>query len=275
MEIRRGIWQVNADDALMRELDGWRARARILQFTFKPHLAEAYGADLICPGSYRFNTIIRLIRKQGILSQAHIPHHFFHEPGIRKKAAESKIPGQRSYIVNSSQRYGQYLLLKILVSQKGLQKKESIHTAVVNLSCGQVLNFALPTHLLQPGGVPREKQRRRKCSLKRAFANAARHLAEKLSQGDHSWARQARRKLIQEKESLASFFEGKTASEDFAAKTRELQQRLAPVMQMDVLRGAILFIPLFYYRLVIVEPSGGEKAQSLCFDPISNLREFD
>ncbi len=63
----------------MKELDGWRARGRLLQFTFEPRLAEMYGADLICRGgSYRFDSIVRLIRKQGLLTRTHIPpHHFF------------------------------------------------------------------------------------------------------------------------------------------------------------------------------------------------------
>src|SRR5690554_1215107 len=121
VEIRNGVWQVQADDALMKELDGWRAQGRLLQFTFDQKAAEIYGADLICPGSYRLNTILEVIRRQGRLSQAHIPHHYFHEPSIRKKILSSFGTTERAYVVNSSMHYAQYLQYDILVIKKNLQ----------------------------------------------------------------------------------------------------------------------------------------------------------
>lgn len=272
LEIRKGIWQVNADDALMQELDGWRARGRLLQFTFEPHLAEVYGADLICSGSYRFNSIIQLIRKQGLLSRAHIPHHFFHEPGIRQKATNSLNPGGRTYVVNSSLAYGQYLALRILVSFRGLQKKESIHTPVVDLSSGEVLKFALPPHLLQPGGIDPEKLRRRKCNLKKAYASAVDHLLEKLSQKEHTWANDTWEKLRREEKRLAEFFEGRSDSPQFASKAQELKARLTPTVQLNALRAALLYIPLFHYRLMLVHPDRTETTRNLYYDPISNSR---
>lgn len=92
VEIRKGVWQVQADDGLMKELDGWRSQGRLLQFTFDQRLAEIYGADLICPGSYRLNSILQVIRKQGRLSQAHIPHHYFHEPSIQRRSSADSVP---------------------------------------------------------------------------------------------------------------------------------------------------------------------------------------
>lgn len=271
VEIRKGVWQVQADDALMKELDGWRAQGRLLQFTFDQHSAEIYGADLICAGSYRLNSILQVIRKQGVLSQAHIPHHFFHEPSIRKKILGGFGSIERAYVVNCSLQYAQYLQFEILVEAQGLQKKESIHTVVVDLSSGKALKFPLPYHLLKAGGIPKEMLRKRKCSFKQAFANATAYLHESIATGDHKWASEARHKLALEEEKLREFFQGRMESEEFATKKQELQQRLAPVLRMDALRGAIIMIPLFHYHLVVVENHGKEKSKSLIYDPISNL----
>ncbi len=272
LEIRRGIWQVNADDSLMKELDGWRARGRLLQFTFEPRLAEMYGADLICPGSYRFNSIARLIRQQGILSRAHIPHHFFHEPSIRQKATDNLNPNGRTYVVNSATAYGQYLSLRILVSLRGLQKKESIHTCVVDLSDGEVLKFALPPHLLQPGGIEPQKLRRRRCGLKKAYESAVDHLLEALSRQEHTWAHDTWKRLHQEEEQLAEFFDGLTDSPEFASKAQELKARLTPTVRVNALRAAFIYIPLFHYRLMLVHPDRTETTRNLYYDPISNSR---
>ncbi|HBN96419.1 MAG TPA: hypothetical protein DDZ66_08955 [Firmicutes bacterium] len=270
VEIRKGVWQVRADDALMKELDGWRAQGRLLQFTFDQRSAETYGADLICHGSYRLNSILQVIRKQGVLSQAHIPHHFFHEPGIRKKILGGFGAVERAYVVNCSLQYSQYLELEILAEARGLQKKESIHTVVVDLSSGKVLKFAFPYHLLKAGEVPKDTLRKRKCSFKQAFANATTHLHETMAASDHNWAYEARHKLTLEEEKLREFFQGRTESEEFKAKKQELHQRLAPAVRIDALRGAILLVPLFHYRLVVVETHGKEKSKNLTYDPIGN-----
>jgi len=275
VEIRKGVWQVQADDSLMKELDGWRSQGRLLQFTFDQRLAEVYGADLICPGSYRLNSILQVIRKQGTLSQAHIPHHYFHEPSIRKKIMGALGAAQRAYVVNSSLQYAQYMEMEILTEARGLRKKESLHTVVVSLSSGKVLSFPFPTHLLKAGGVPQDAVRKRACSFKQAFANAAGHLHEMLAQGEQEWAQAARDKLMLEEEKLREFFVGDTDSEEFQAKKEELHRRLGPVMRMDALRGAILFIPLFHYRLVVVDVDGSEKGKNLTYDPIGNLQELD
>ena len=41
-------------------------KARLFQFTFDRKLAQTYGAELISPGSYRLDTIVRLIQKQAV-----------------------------------------------------------------------------------------------------------------------------------------------------------------------------------------------------------------
>lgn len=275
VQIRQGVWQVQVDDALMKELDGWRAQGRLLQFTFDRKLAETYGADLICPGSYRLNTILQVIRKQGLLSQAHVPHHVFHEPSIRKKIIHDLGTRQRAYVVNNALHYSQYFLFHIVVTQLGREKKESIHNPIVNLSTGEVLKFAIPPHLLQGGSVQGASIRKRKCSFKRAYANAVAQISAELAQADHTWAERANDKLALEEEQLAKFFEGKTTSPEYKAKLQELQKRFAPKIQMDALRGAILYIPVFYYRLIVVDTNGKEKSQNLYYDPVSNLEELE
>lgn len=271
VEIRKGVWQVQADDALMKELDGWRAQGRLLQFTFEQRLAELYGADLICRGSYRLNSILRVIRQQGTLSQAHIPHHFFHEPSIRKKVLVSFAATERAYVVNCSLLYTPYLELVILVEARGLQKKESLHTLVVDLSSGNVLKFAFPYHLLKSGGVPKDTLRKRKCSFKQAFTSATTHLSNLIAESDTSWAQDAKHKVNIEEEKLKEFFQGRTDSDDFRAKQDELHQRIGPVLRMDALRGALLSVPLFQYRLVVVGSSGRERSKNVIYDPIGNL----
>lgn len=258
----------------MKELDGWRAQGRLLQFTFDKDLASAYGADLISPGSYRLNTILQLIRKQGILTRAHIPHHFFHEPSIRKKILASFSTGKRAYVVNSSFPFSQYLQLEILVETQGLQKKESLHTVVVNLSSGEIIKFAIPHHLISPGGVAEELVLKRKCSLKKAYLSATEHIKATLAAEDQTWATEALAKLAKEEEKLRAFFQGQESGETFAAKKNELNRRFRPTVQMDALRGAILFIPCFSYRLMVVETNGQEKTRQVTFDPIANWSDL-
>jgi len=275
VEIRRGVWQVRADDALMKELDGWRAQGRLLQFTFEEDLAAAYGADLISPGSYRLNSILQLIRRQGVLSHAHIPHHFFHEPSIRRRILTSFEPGERAYVLTSSYLFGQYLQLELAAAAKGLQKKETLHSVVVNLSSGEVLKFPFPTHLLQGGGVESNLITRRKCSLKAAYLNAAAHISQAFAQQEQSWAEQALEKIAQEETKLQSFFQGKPSAQEFEAKRQELHRRLKPVLSISALRGALLYVPLFRYRLVVVGAQGRERTKTLSYDPIANLSELN
>jgi len=275
IEVCPGVWQVKADDGLMQALDGWRAQGRLLQFSFQRDLAEAYGAELISPGSYRLNTILRLVQGQGLLSQAHIPHHLFHEPGIRKRVLAECAGTGRAYVLTSSAHFGQYLQLELSAQARGLQKKESLHTIVVNLSSGEVLKFAFPFHLLQAGSVPTEQIRRRKCSLKQAYLKAAAHVSELWSQDDQSWVEQALGKMAEEEKKLREFYQGRTSTAEFTAKLQELRGRLHPGLSIRALRGAILFTPLFSYRLVVVSASGRERVCTVMYDPIANLRELD
>jgi hypothetical protein len=274
LEIRRGIWQVNADDALMKELDGWRARGRLLQFTFEPDLAETFGADLIVPGSYRLNSIVQLVRRQGLLSRAHIPHHFFHEPSIRQKAMAGLNPGGRTYVVNSSIAYGQYIMLKIFVRLKGLSSQDSIHTRIVDLSDARVLRLNLPTHLLQPGGVDETLLRKRKYGLKKAYNAAVENILADLDEQGHDWTLAAWERLEEEKGRLREYFENQSDSPAYEAKLQEVKTRLMPTIQMNAIRAAFIYVPLFQYRLILVRPDKTETSQNLSCDPISSLCLF-
>lgn len=275
MEVRQGVWQVQAPEELMKELDGWRAQARLLQFTFDRELASVYGADLIGPGSFRLNSILSALRRRASLSCAHIPHHFFHEPGIRRKVLTSFGFGERAYVLTNTYRFSQYLELVILAEAKGLQKKESLHTLVVNLSSGELIRFSFPSHLLQAGGVPDELLEKRRCSLKQAYRKAALHLARLFAQEDQTWAEEALEQIVSEEDKLKAFFQGNTASPEYQAKSNELKRRLQPLLTLNVLRGALLFIPLYCYRLVVVNPEGKERIKTVTFDPIANNCTLD
>jgi len=146
---------------------------------------------------------------------------------------------------------------------------------VVNLSSGEVLKFPFPTHLLQGGGVESNLITRRKCSLKAAYLNAAAHISQAFAQQEQSWAEQALEKIAQEETKLQSFFQGKPSAQEFEAKRQELHRRLKPVLSISALRGALLYVPLFRYRLVVVGAQGRERTKTLSYDPIANLSELN
>lgn len=274
-EIRKGVWQVQIDESLMKELDGWRAQARLLQFTFDQNLAESYGADLICSGSYRLNTILEVIQKQGIFTHLHIPYNVFHEPSIRQKILNELGTNNKVYVVNCSLAYEQYLQIKILATTSGTEKKESIHTLNVNLSSGDVLKFAISAHLIKAGGISGTEIRKRKCSFKQAFSNAVEYLINAPQFSNPQWTKEAWKIFYREKEKLQDFLEENNNDELHELKIKELKNRYAPKLQLDVLRGAILFSPVFFYKLILIKPFGQEVSKTVFYDPISNLCELN
>lgn len=276
LEIRKGIWQVQIDDILIKELDGWRAKGRLLQFTFDKKLAETYGAELIGPGSYRINSILQVIRKQAALSHAHMPHSVFHEPNIRKKVIQrlsEKTAATRVYVLNNSLLYGQYLWMVMSLSFVTHEKKEEIKTPLVNLRSGKVLSFALPTHLFCSGVPVSENIGKRKVSFKQAYAKICDHLVEEISRMDDTWAKEAWDHVRQEQAKLEAYFEDNTVQDNQAAKKVELLNRTAPKVQIRALRGAILYVPLFQYRLMEVMDTGKERIRNIHYDPVSNRLE--
>lgn len=257
----------------MKELDGWRAQGRLLQFTFDKHLAEIYGAELISNGSYRLNTITRLIRKQGLLAQAHLCHEHFYEPNIRNKVLASLGPKKRVYVINNRQCYCQYLGLQLSVRRLGLQKKESLHFPMVNLSSGEVLlKFPISTHLFSSGSPLKDAILKKKISFKKAFVAAIDRLTQVFAEKDDSWAKNALDQLNKEKEKLDSFYEDSTDFSAYKHKTEELEKRLYPKLEITTMRVALLFIPLFHYRLMVVDGKGNEKTETLYYNPVSNLQ---
>jgi len=274
-EIRAGVWQVQINEELMKELDGWRAQARLLQFTFDQKLAESYGADLICIGSYRLNSILEVIQKQGIFTHLHISHNVFHEPNIRKKVLNELGSENRVYVVNESQMHGQYLQLKILARTISLEKKESIHTLNVNLSSGEVLKFAISPHLIEPGKGRVTDIRKRKCSFKKAFSNAVDYLIKTPQFADPGWTEKAWETFEQEKSKLRSFFNETDEDDIYSLKVKELKNKYAPKLQIDIMRSAVLFTPLFFYKLILIKPSGQEQSRNVLYDPISNAYELN
>lgn len=259
----------------MKELDGWRAQARLLQFTFEQHLAQTYGAELICEGSYRFHTLLRVIRKQGLVTQAYLPDHVFHEPGVREKMLRKLAFQKRVYVINSRITYGQYLWVQLLASRLGLKKQDSIFEPMVSLSTGQVTKFTLPKHLLLAGPPEKSLIGKRKISFKKALAQVGRGLTENLAAGDEGWARETLKKLEQERVQLEQFYEHRLSSEEYQRKSAEMQKRLTPLVQIDTIRAALLYLPLFHYRLVVVNENGQETVKNVTYDPIGNLQESD
>src|SRR5690554_5072857 len=139
VQIRKGIWQVHLPEPLAKELDGWRAKERLFQFTFEKKLADAYGAELISPGSYRLDTILTAIRKQATLTHAHLPLDVFYEPTIRRKVLhqlEATLSSARLYLLNQTTTYVTYLFLVMRISFITHQMSEIIETPVVDLSTG-------------------------------------------------------------------------------------------------------------------------------------------
>ena len=127
VQIRKGIYQVQIPDALAKELDGWRAKGGLFQFTFDQKLAETYGAELISEGGYRLDSIIKVIQKQARLSNAILPHTTFFEPTIRRKILDrlaKENPGYRWYIVDYHCKYSPYFLFVLQLTYLAYEKRK-------------------------------------------------------------------------------------------------------------------------------------------------------
>ena len=142
VEIRKGIYQVQIDDQLAKELDGWRAKGRLFQFTFDRKLAQSFGAELISPGSYRLDTIIRVLQKQAVLSVGYLPHDVFYEPAVRMKVLDRLLqnPESRFYVIDHRLRYGPTFGSR-LESRTAYEKSEELRKALIDLISGKVVNM--------------------------------------------------------------------------------------------------------------------------------------
>ena len=270
VQIRPGIWQVQIEQSLMQELDGRRAGNRLLQFTFEQHLAKKYGAELICEGSYRSNTILRLIQKQGLLTRAYLPDYVFDQAMLQKRMFEKFPQGNRIYIVKYETVYDQHLWIQLLTTRWGLEKRETIADPLINLSTGEVSKFTISTRLFLQGLPNKNTVRTRKLSFKKAFAAAVNNLEQILAEENDEWAQISLQKLEKEQTKLDHFYEGRLDSKAYHLKTEEIKRRFLPKVEIDTLRAALLYIPLYRYRLIVVDRTGQEQNKCIYYDPISN-----
>jgi len=275
IEIRKGIYQVHIDDQLAKELDGWRAKGGLLQFTFDKKLAETYGAELISQGSYRLDSIVRLIRKQAILSCGYLPHDVFYEPEIQNKIMEKlriQHPFTRWYILDHQLRYGPYLWFTVRFTYLTYEKREEIRKFLVDLVSGRVLNYEIPADLLKPGTCDSNLCYQRRLSYKQAYQRLQQLVIEELKYTDASWAIQANAKLEQERVQLEQFFRDSPNPEQLQRRLEELMNRAKPRVQIRPLRAALLYIPKLEYRVMRVDTE--EKINRITYDPVSSQYEI-
>lgn len=254
VEIRKGIYQVQIDDHLAKELDGWRAKARLFQFTFDQRLAQTYGAELISPGSYRLDTIVRLIQKQAVLSSGHLPHDVFYEPFIRRKILDRlKIqhPASRLYVLDHCLRYGPYFWVTLRITYLAYEKHEEIRKLLVDLVSGKVVNYEIPADMLKPGFCSPDLQYRRRISFKQAYQFLQQEIIHELKYRDPSWAITAVQELAKEHEKLEEYFRDLPDSGQRNLRIAELMARARPRVQIRPLRAALLYLPKIEYRIMV------------------------
>lgn len=271
VEIRKGIWQVHLDEALAKELDGWRAKERLFQFTFDRKLADTYGAEFISPGSYRLDTILQAIRKQAALSRAHLPHELFHEPSIRRSVEDRLLQkaaaSVRYYALNLDNGFAPYLWLISQVSYITHQRRDELVSHCVNLCTGRVMVPPISNHLFVGGAPVSARIRRRRVTYKQAYKNLCQHITSELEGQDNHWAEEAWEALYREEEKLAQFFEG-SPDEELEAKRRILRENHAPRVLVRPIRGALLYVPNFTYRLMEVGLT--ERVMQITYDPLTH-----
>ena len=275
VEIRKGIFQVHIDDTLAKELDGWRAKARLFQFTFDPKLAETYQAELISTGSYRLDTIVRLIQKQAVLSSGLLPHDVFYEPVVQRRILDRlKIqnPTSRFYILDHQLKYGPYLWVTLRLTYLAYEKREELRKPLVDLVNGKVVNYEIPADLLKPGSCDPKLALRRRLSYKKAYQLLQETLTGELKYADPQWAITAAEQLKQEQAQLEQYFQDMPDAEERNIRIAELMNRARPRIQVRPLRAAILYLPKFVYRIMQVDAE--EKINRITYDPVSSQYEI-
>jgi len=271
LEIRKGIYQVQIDDQLAKELDGWRAKGRLFQFTFDRKLAQTYGAELISPGSYRLDTLVRAIQKQAVLSAGYLPHDVFYEPAVRRKILDRlKIahPESRFYVLDYQLRYGPYFWITLRISYLAYEKQEELRKLLVDLISGRVVNYHVPSDLLKPGFCDQKLQYRRRLSFKQAYQCLQQEIVRELKYQDPGWALAAAQNLAAERARLEEFFRDLPDSHERSLRIAELMERAKPRVQVRPLRAAVLHLPKFEYRIMQVDQV--EKINRITYDPVSN-----
>lgn len=276
LEIRPDLFQVEIDDQLAKELDGWRARGRLFQFTFDKELAEKYGAELISHGSYRLDSILQVIQKQAILARGYLPHTVFYERTIRQKIIDRlslKNPMDRWYVIDHKNKYGPFLWFTLRLTYLAYEKREQIRKVLVDLVSGEVINYEIPADLLKTGYPNTQNIYRRKLSYKKAYQCLQDEITSQLEHQDPKWAIKATQQFDEEYRQLESYFEDMPDSKHRTNRLNELMSRAKPRIQVRPLRGAILYLPKLEYK--IVQVSGDkEKTNQIIYDPVSNQYQF-
>lgn len=275
VQIRKGIYQVQIPDALAKELDGWRAKGGLFQFTFDQKLAETYGAELISEGGYRLDSIIKVIQKQARLSNAILPHTTFFEPTIRRKILDrlaKENPGYRWYIVDYHCKYSPYFLFVLQLTYLAYEKQEEIRKPLVDLITGRVLTFEIPLDLLVEGEIEKSMLLKRRISYQQAYQQIQLEINEQLQYSDATWAKQATEIMQTERERLENFFKDLPDDEQKERRIAELMERAKPRVQIRPLRGVLLYFPKFLYR--VIQVGSKEKTNRISYDPVSNHLEY-
>jgi len=271
LEIRKGVWQVHVPEELARELDGWRAKGGLFQFTFDKRLADNYGAELISAGSYRLDSILKVIRDQAVLADAYLPASVFYEPNIRHKLLDKMHyanTGKRYYVLDQRLVYGLYFWFILQVSHLAYEKREVIKKPLVDLSTGNVLNYEIPEHLLRAGCPEGSTAYKRRLSFKKAYERLQEQMTTELEMADTSWALEALKQLEDEKQQIEEFYGEHEDQEQKELRLHELFERCGPKIQVRPLRGATLYLPQYEYKVMEVGPK--ETVYSVSYDPVSN-----
>jgi len=272
VEIRRGVWQVWLDESLARELDGWRGRERLFQFTFDRKLAEAYGAELIAPGSYRLSTILQAVREKARLARAHLPHDLFHEPSIRSSMLYRLAPkagaAVRHYVLRVDKSFSPYLWVAFQISRLTHTRHDELFSSCVDLCAGRISPMPIAMQLFVNGPPPSGLVRRRRLSYKQAYEKLCRHITSELETEDSSWAEEAWQLIAEEQRRLAHYFEDCGEQAELESRRKQLVENYAPRILVKPIRGALLYIPLFTYKLVEVGQS--ERIVYASYDPLTH-----
>lgn len=273
--IRKGIYQVHIDEQLAKQLDGWRAKSRLFQFTFDKKLSKTYGAELICRGSYRLDTIITLIRKKAVLSTGYLPHSVFYEPSIRRKILDRLAitnPECRWYVIDYQCIFGPYLWVTLSLTYLAYEKREELQKILIDLIDGQIVHHQIPADLLKSGHSDPKITYKRKLTFKQAYCCIQQEITRQLSYSDQTWAQIALEELEKERMQLEDYFKNIPDSQHQHKRIAELMNRAKPRVQVRPLRGALLFLPKLEYRVMQVGKQ--EKTNRIIYDPVSNNYTF-
>ena len=103
-------------------------------------------------------------------------------------------------------------------------------------------------------------------SYKQAYSLLCQHIARELEDQDQSWAEAGVSREEQAK--LARYYEGTGDQEQLAARQKALAENYAPRVLVQPVRGALLYVPSFNYKLV--EVGRAERVFHATYDPLTH-----